>query len=459
MTDSRICFDRSLIERYNINGPRYTSYPSAAEFDDTYSANDYVDSLTRSNESGTDLSLYIHVPFCQQLCYYCGCNKVVTRHTGKFDGYVDTVLTEARMHREHVVSRRMVRQVHFGGGTPSYLTDQQLDRLLSGLRDIYSLSEAPEVSIEVDPRTVDGQRIGALRQMGFNRLSLGIQDFDPQVQKAINRIQPYDDVSEVVVGARDARFSSLSFDLIYGLPMQTVQGFNRTLDQVLQLRPDRIALYNYAHLPQRFKAQRLINTRDLPSPDVRLNLLEGAITRLTESGYVYIGMDHFALPEDSLTRALRDGSLQRNFQGYSTHAACDLIGLGVSAISHPARAFAQNARETIRYQTAISAGRLAIDRGLRVNRDDEIRADAISRIMCQSALDLSQLSSHWNIDAPEYFSSEWRELRKLESDELITLHGNRLVVSPKGRLLLRVIAMVFDQYRQSSARPAFSRVL
>ena len=458
MNRSSICFDRRLIQRYDVNGPRYTSYPSAAEFAEGFTSSEYKDALSKSNERSHPLSLYVHVPFCQQLCYYCGCNKVVTRHTEKFDGYVDTVIAEAQLHREHLTDRP-VHQVHFGGGTPSYLNDEQLDRLLGGLRATYRFDEEPEVSIEVDPRTVDGKRIGDLRHLGFNRLSLGIQDFDPDVQQAINRIQPFDDVAEVVGGARDAHFGSLSFDLIYGLPMQSVAGFDRTLDRVLMLRPDRIALYNYAHLPQRFRAQRLIRTEDIPSPETKLNLLERAISRLAAAGYVYIGMDHFALPKDSLTNALLEGSLQRNFQGYSTHAACDLVGLGVSAISNPHRAFAQNAREVIRYQAAINAGKLAVDRGIALTRDDEIRADAISRIMCQSTLDLNQLSAKWEIDAPAYFTSEWKDLQPLEADGLITVDGQRFEVSPRGRLLLRIIAMVFDHYRHSANRPAFSKVL
>jgi oxygen-independent coproporphyrinogen-3 oxidase len=341
----KVCFDTDLIVRYGGRGPRYTSYPTALQFNDEFTADNYRDNAAASNESNVPLSLYVHIPFCHSLCYYCGCNKIITRNQERVTRYLEMLYREIDMQAKLFDKTRKIEQLHFGGGTPTYLDRDQLDALMAKLRSAFTFDESEdrEFSIEVDPRTVDENGIRHLAELGFNRLSLGIQDFDPVVQDAVNRTQTTDDVLNLVLAAREAGFESISFDLIYGLPHQTVVSFDATLDLVIGMRPDRLAVYNYAHLPQRFKGQRMINDIDIPSPEVKLDILHRTIDRLCDTGYQYIGMDHFALPEDELVVARANGTLQRNFQGYSTHRECDLIALGVSAIGSIGNVFAQNA--------------------------------------------------------------------------------------------------------------------
>jgi len=443
-----ICFDQDLIERYDGRGPRYTSYPTALQFSERLTEADYRANALASNASGAPLSLYVHIPFCHSLCYYCGCNKIVTRNQARVARYMEILHEEIRRQSELFDRTRLTTQLHFGGGTPTYLDREQMDSLMAALRDAFSFddSEAREFSIEVDPRTVDGSGIRRLAELGFNRLSLGIQDFDPTVQEAVNRMQSFQEVRQLVADARATGFKSISFDLIYGLPHQNVASFDATLDRVISLRPDRLAVYNYAHLPERFKGQRMINAADIPAPSTKLDILHRTIDRLSESGYVYIGMDHFALPGDDLVLARSDGTLQRNFQGYSTHGECDLVGLGVSSISSIGNVYSQNAVTTMEYETLIEKGHLPIKKGIAVDDDDLVRADVIQALMCYDRLDFDEFDAGHGIEFRRYFAAELERLQSLADDDLIELQASGIAITPKGRLLLRSIAMVFDRH-------------
>ncbi|MBT8082182.1 MAG: oxygen-independent coproporphyrinogen III oxidase [Gammaproteobacteria bacterium] len=443
-----VCFDQDLIVRYGGRGPRYTSYPTALQFTDTLTADDYREAAKKSNDSDVPLSLYVHIPFCHSLCYYCGCNKIVTRNEERVARYMEMLYREIEMQSALFDRSRKVEQLHFGGGTPTYLDEQQLGALMAHLRASFNFDESDnrEFSIEVDPRTVDEQRIRELWDLGFNRLSLGIQDFNEDVQKAVNRAQSPAEVRALVDAARDAGFGSISFDLIYGLPHQTVESFNTTLDIVVGMQPDRLAVYNYAHLPQRFKGQRMINADDIPAPETKLDLLRHTIEKLCGVGFVYIGMDHFALPDDELVIARGNGTLQRNFQGYSTHRHCDLIALGVSGIGGIGNMFAQNSITTMEYEEIIERGELPIRKGLIVDDDDLVRAAVIQDLMCYDRLDYEDFGQRIGIDFREYFADEVAKLDVLEQDGLIELSDAGIEITPKGRLLLRNIAMTFDRY-------------
>ena len=444
----KVCFDTDLIVRYGGRGPRYTSYPTALQFSEDLTADDYRENAIASNASGVPLSLYVHIPFCHTLCYYCGCNKIVTRNQDRVDRYIEMLYREIEMQSELFDESRKIEQLHFGGGTPTYLDKEQLDDLMAKLRGAFTFDESDnrEFSIEVDPRTVDEDGIRHLAELGFNRLSLGIQDFDPIVQEAVNRAQTTDDVLGLVLAARDSGFESISFDLIYGLPHQSVESFDKTLELVIGMRPDRLAVYNYAHLPRRFKGQRMINDDDIPSPEVKLDILHRTIDSLCDSGYEYIGMDHFALPEDELVLARKNGTLQRNFQGYSTHRECDLVALGVSAIGSIGNVFAQSSVSTIEYEALIENGQLPIRKGIAVDDDDLLRADVIQALMCYDELSFDKFGAEHNIDFAEYFAAEIERLQPLADDGLIELDQSGVVITQKGRLLLRSIAMVFDRY-------------
>jgi len=448
MSTESVCFDLDLIRRYDGRGPRYTSYPTALQFNDRLTAQQYIDNAKASNASGVPLSLYVHIPFCHTLCYYCGCNKIVTRNEERVAKYMRNLYREIEMQSELFDRSRVVEQLHFGGGTPTYLDDAQMRDLLAKIRSAFTLDESDgrQFSIEVDPRTVTEDDIRTLTELGFNRLSLGIQDFDTTVQKAVNRMQSADEVRTLVDASRGAGFKSVSFDLIYGLPHQSVASFDATLDTVIDMRPDRFAVYNYAHLPQRFKGQRMINAEDIPAPEVKLDILENTIERLTGAGYIYIGMDHFALPDDELVLARRDGTLQRNFQGYSTHRHCDLVSIGVSSISHINNVYAQNSVTTMEYQTCIEHDHLPIVKGLEVDEDDQLRAEVIQALMCYDALDFDDFGRQHGIEFRNYFASEIDRLKPLADDELIELSDAGVRITPKGRLLLRNIAMTFDRY-------------
>jgi len=447
-TRQEVCFDQELIKRYDGRGPRYTSYPTALQFEETFTTDDYRRNAKASNASGRPLSLYVHIPFCKTLCYYCACNKIVTHNVERVQKYMRHLGQEIDMQSALFDRSRKIEQLHFGGGTPTYLNETELRALMAHLGSAFTfdVNDTREFSIEVDPRTVDSNMMRVLAELGFNRLSLGIQDFDEQVQRSVNRIQSADDVDSLVWDARENKFKSISFDLIYGLPHQTVESFNRTLDIALEMRPDRLAIYNYAHLPARFKGQRMINEADIPTPQTKLEILHHTIDKLAASEYVYIGMDHFALPEDDLVKAQAAGTLQRNFQGYSTHSECDLIGLGVSAIGSIGNVFNQNTPSTIEYETILHEGQLPIKRGIEVDTDDLIRADVIKRLMCYDRLVFSEFDSAHQIEFRHYFSKELERLEPLAIDALITLSDQEIAITPKGRLLLRSIAMVFDRH-------------
>ncbi len=443
-----VCFDEDLIRRYAGRGPRYTSYPTALQFDTALTAEHYRQNAIESNARGLPLSVYVHIPFCHTLCYYCGCNKIVTRNQARVQRYLDNLNTEIELQAELFSKDRKVEQLHFGGGTPTYLNDLQLRAVMEQLRSKFNFdqSDAHEFSIEVDPRTVSPRSLGQLAAFGFNRLSLGVQDFDAMVQQAINRLQTPESIKALVDASRQSGFRSVSFDLIYGLPRQTVSTFDATLDLVIAMRPDRLAVYNYAHLPERFRGQRMIKADDLPSPQTKLDILGRTIQRLGHAGYVYIGMDHFALPEDDLVTARRERTLQRNFQGYSTHRQCDLVSLGVSSISSIGSVFAQNATSTMEYEALIEAGRLPIRKGIRVDADDALRAAAIQSLMCYDSLEFADYERENGVQFASYFADELEKLEPLQADGLVSLDAGAIRITPRGRLLLRNIAMVFDRY-------------
>ena len=446
--NTNVCFDPDLVERYGGRGPRYTSYPTALQFDEKFTAADYDRVALVSTASGRPLSVYVHIPFCQSLCYYCACNKIVTRNADRVRNYLVNLEREIDLQSALFDDSRRVEQLHFGGGTPTYLNQKQMWALMADLRQAFPFDESGhrEFSIEVDPRAVERNTISQLADLGFNRLSLGVQDFDQQVQKSVNRMQSVEQVCKLVSDAKENYFQSVSFDLIYGLPHQTVQSFDRTLDLVLAIRPERLAIYNYAHLPARFKGQRMINDADIPSPQTKLEILHHTIDKLGDSDYEYIGMDHFALPDDDLVAAKKNGTLQRNFQGYSTHGGCDLIGLGVSAISRIGNAYAQNSTSTSEYESLLTDGYLPIMRGIEVDQDDQLRADVIQRLMCHDGLSFSDFERSHDICFKSYFHNELINLAPLAKDGLVHVDEDEIEVTASGKLLMRSVAMIFDRH-------------
>ncbi|KAA0010294.1 oxygen-independent coproporphyrinogen III oxidase [Billgrantia pellis] len=445
-----LLFNRPLVEKYDRPGPRYTSYPTAPQFHAAFAEDDYRAAAERSNRVAAPkpLSVYVHIPFCKSLCYYCACNKIITHNTERAAEYLEWLKQEIRVQGALFDESRRMTQLHLGGGTPTYLSNAQLGELMVALDEAFHFAEASEreFSLEVDPRTVTPEQIHELHDLGFNRLSFGVQDFDPGVQKAVNRVQSEEQVIELVAAARAAGFQSVSVDLIYGLPLQTVASFDATLDKIIALRPDRIAAYSYAHLPELFKAQRLIRPEDMPPPERKLELLELTIGRLTAAGYVYIGMDHFALPEDELTLARENGTLQRNFQGYSTHADCDMIGLGITSIGKVGDSYSQNVKETAQYQHRLEGDRLPVMRGYRLNDDDRLRRDVINALMCHGRIDMGNVEARHDIVFRDYFADALGELEEMQADGLLTLHDGAIEVLPAGRLMMRNMAMAFDAY-------------
>jgi oxygen-independent coproporphyrinogen-3 oxidase len=443
-------FPSELITKYGLAGPRYTSYPTALQFHEGFDAEAYRRHVRNSNDDliPKPLSLYVHIPFCKQLCYYCACNKKVTRNTQLAQVYLQHLDKEIEMQGELFDRDRQVIQLHFGGGTPTYYDDIQLRHIVEQLSAnfLLSRSDSREFSIEIDPRTVDEERITMLADMGFNRVSMGIQDFDPDVQKAVNRVQDEEKTLRLIEASRESGFNSVSVDLIYGLPLQTAKSFEKTIDSVLTARPNRLSVYNYAHLPHLFRAQRMITSEQVPAPEVRLQLLASTIKKLVDAGYVYIGMDHFALPDDELSIAMDNGTLQRNFQGYSTCRETDLVGMGVSAIGKVGNSFAQNLKDIRAWQAAIDEGRLPIWRGLSLSGEDRLRRGVISAIMCQGFVRFGDFERKYGIDFNDHFALELELLKPLEDDGLIELTERTIEVTPTGLLLLRVIAMKFDEY-------------
>lgn len=454
--------DATLIRRYDCHGPRYTSYPTAMQFQAGFDEQSYRRVALLSNAgSPRPLSIYVHVPFCARPCFYCGCNKIITRNPVHAEQYLQRLFREIELQSTLFERRRTVRQLHFGGGTPTYLTMAQLGKLFEQLGRHFNIDRSGqrEFSIEIDPRTLGTSTLSALAELGFNRLSLGVQDFDPRVQRAVNRLQSAGQIAECRVQAHALGYRSVSFDLIYGLPLQTVDSFGETLDTVVRMRPDRIAAYGYAHMPRLFKAQRAIRANQLPDAETRLQLLALTVERLTEAGYVYIGMDHFALPDDDLARAMRDGSLHRSFQGYSTHGDCDLIGLGVSAIGAVGNSYSQNRKDLSGYYASLDQGRLPVDRGIALSMDDLLRRDVIQRLMCQGELCMSEIEDRYALDFSDYFANELAALNALAGDGLITSEADTIYVTERGRALLRTIAMVFDAYLPRAAGTQFSKVI
>jgi oxygen-independent coproporphyrinogen-3 oxidase len=454
--------DLDLIRRMDRNGPRYTSYPTADRFVEAFDADTYKSWVARRNIGGIRraLSIYIHLPFCSTVCFYCACNKVVTRDRSKGDKYLQYLFREIDMQGPLFGDDRQVEQMHWGGGTPTFFAMDQLASLWSHLRRHFEMSPDGEYSIELDPRSIDSSEMQSLRDMGFNRVSLGVQDFDPEVQRAVNRIQSEEQTLAVMRAAREAGFASINVDLIYGLPRQNLLSFNRTLGRVIAAAPDRIAIYNYAHLPTRFKPQRRIAESELPTPEIKLKLLGLAAQRLGDAGYVYIGMDHFARPEDSLAVAQRHGHLHRNFQGYSTHAECDLIGLGVSAIGAIGPTYSQNHRHLETYYDAVDRGVLPVARGLELSADDLLRRAVIQALSCQFKLSKRSISIAYLLDFDRYFREELQELRQLAVDGLVQLDDEWITVTPRGRMLIRNVCMVFDRYLQRERETMrYSRVI
>ncbi|MEO7064901.1 MAG: oxygen-independent coproporphyrinogen III oxidase [Dokdonella sp.] len=446
-------FDRELIAQYDVNAPRYTSYPTAPHFRTDFVEADLRRAIRMSNDDPIprDLSAYLHIPFCMSPCYYCGCARIITRDRSKAAAYLARLYREIEQVATCFDRDRRLAQLHFGGGTPNFLDAQQLLELVESLGQHFSFSRNAkrEFGIELDPRFCDEAYARQICDAGINRVSIGVQDFDPAVQEAVNRIQSVDETAAVMAGARAGGVRSINLDLIYGLPRQTPDSFARTLDQVIALRPDRIAAYGYAHLPERFKAQRQIDKYDLPDATTRLTLLQQTVEMLTAAGYVHIGVDHFALPDDDLALAAVAGTLQRNFQGYSTHAACDLIGFGMSAISHIGPSFSQNAKDLVGYYAALDNGHLPVARGLWLGDDDLLRADLIQRLMCAGTLDIDAFEARYPVEFEHYFRGSLDRLEPLAADGLVTRTANRITVTARGQFLLRNIAQCFDAYFES----------
>jgi oxygen-independent coproporphyrinogen-3 oxidase len=452
----------ALIAKYDRSGPRYTSYPTADRFSGDFGVEDYLQAARESNRRGGLLSLYFHIPFCSTVCFYCACNKVVTKDRSKAAPYLSRLYKEIAMQGELFDRGRTVTQLHWGGGTPTFISHDEMSELMRVTGEHFSLlsDDSGEYSIEIDPREAGADTIAHLRGLGFNRISLGVQDFDPEVQRAVNRMQSREETLAVIDAIRANGFHSLSLDLIYGLPHQSVASFAETVEQVIDLQPDRLSVFNYAHLPERFKPQRRINEADLPSAAEKLDILRMTGEKLAQAGYVYIGMDHFARPDDSLAIAQQEGHLYRNFQGYSTQADCDLVAMGVTAIGSVADTYSQNTRDMDQYSAAIDAGKLPIVRGIRLSEDDRIRRAVITQLMCHYSLYFAAVDLAWRIRSRDYFSTELQELEPMVADGLLTLDESGIKVLPAGRPLIRNICMVFDAWLRSSASQArFSRVI
>ena len=456
-----------LLTRLDINGPRYTSYPTADRFVEAFDATQYAQALQQRGQGtgamsggGQGLSVYVHIPFCASVCYYCACNKVITRHHGRAQSYLRALEAEIELVCQHLGRGQLLSQLHLGGGTPTFLSDDELEHLIHRLQSTFRFAPQGEYGIELDPRTVSRERIKRLAAMGFNRISLGVQDFDAAVQQAVHRVQPFDMVAELMGAAREEGLTSINMDLIYGLPKQTPASFARTLERVLALRPDRVAVYAYAHLPQRFKPQRRIDEQALPASVDKVSMLAQAIGSLSDAGYDYIGMDHFALHADSLSQAKRQGRLHRNFQGYSTHADCDLIGLGVSAIGRVGPHYIQNAKTVEEYEDALKRGVLPVARGLALSRDDLVRRAVIMAIMCQGRVDFESIELAYLIDFRQYFAQEMHLLEPLAESGLVQLESDGVRVTPLGWYFVRAVAMAFDRHLQAERiTRQFSRII
>jgi oxygen-independent coproporphyrinogen-3 oxidase len=451
----------ALLEKYCKAGPRYTSYPTAPYFHSDFTDADWREELQAGRDSGRELSLYVHIPFCDSLCWYCGCNMVATRDYGRAERYLEVLFREIEQVNGLVSGQRAVEQLHWGGGTPTFLKPDDLQRLFEALVARFTVAMDAEIGCEVDPRELTRDHVQALKDLGFNRISVGVQDLDERVQRAINRVQPESLIREVYGWMREAGFESINLDLMVGLPHQTVESFARTLDTVIALRPDRLAVFTYAHVPWMKKHQKLISEADLPDFHTRIALQELLFDRLTGAGYVYIGMDHYALPDDELVVAQRNKTLHRNFQGYTTHKDCDVLAFGASAISQTEHVYAQNLKKLPEYRARLDAGRLATERGIRVSRQDRLHRDAITRIMCDLELDAAAFGRDWSIDFEAQFGCR-RGLEAMAADGLVAMDGPVIRVTETGRLFLRNIAMLFDAYQGQAAAgesPRYSKTV
>ncbi|KNE85170.1 oxygen-independent coproporphyrinogen III oxidase [Aggregatibacter aphrophilus] len=454
---SEIIWDLALIQKYNQSGPRYTSYPTALEFNENYTNDDFIAATQRY--PARPLSLYVHIPFCHKLCYFCGCNKVITRHQHKADIYLDFLEKEIK-ERSKLFTNRVATQVHWGGGTPTYLTEEQSARLMNMLREHFNIAENAEVSIEMDPREIELSMLEHLRNIGFNRISMGVQDFNKDVQKAVNREQDEAFVNALLIRARELGFQSTNLDLIYGLPLQTVESFMFTLQKVIELNPDRLSIFNYAHLPSRFAGQAKIKDWQLPKPETKLDILQKTIQTLGNAGYKFIGMDHFAKPDDELAIAQQKGILHRNFQGYTTQEECDLLGLGVSAISLLGDTYAQNQKDLKTYYANVDETGIALHKGLAMTEEDCLRRDVIKQLICNFKLAYAPLEKQYHIDFKQHFAEDLALLAPLAADGLLEIGDEQIVVSAKGRLLIRNICLCFDTYSRAQAKQQqFSRII
>ena len=461
MSAQATTFDWDLIQRYNAAGPRYTSYPTAVQFTDAFCAADYLEQADRSNASGTPLSIYVHIPFCSHLCFYCGCNKIVTKNMGKADAYLERLLKEIALQGRIFDPVRPVKQLHFGGGTPTFYDLPRIRQILDAIELNFNLCREPDrdFSIEIDPRTVEPDTINGLHELGFNRMSIGVQDFDPAVQKAVHRIQSAEQTLSIMQAARDAQVGSVNVDLIYGLPLQSRSSLDTTIRAVIDADPDRICIFNYAHLPERFPPQRRIKDDELPSADEKLAMLQSTVDTLIGAGYRYIGMDHFAKPQDELSLAQDQGHLHRNFQGYTTHAECDLVGIGVSSISSISDCYSQNHCGLDEYYRCIDKDQMPVSRGLSLDTDDRLRRHVIMQLMCFGTLDFGTVEEEYDIGFNDYFGSELLRLHDMEADGLLTLDSRQLSVTAAGWALVRNISAVFDKYLAQTSNQRFSRFI
>ena len=455
MHSNKIIVDIDLLKKYDRPGPRYTSYPTAPHFHEGVGETEYLEHLKRDNDQNPDqpISLYFHLPFCDTLCYFCGCNMMVTRNRDKIDLYIDYLEKSVLQLHPHINKNRKVAQLHWGGGTPTHLSPDQIRRLGTVIHRYFDFTDNAEVGVEIDPRELTRDHMLALHEMGFNRCSMGVQDFDAKVQKTVNRIQPEEMTRQTVGWARELGFQSLNLDLMYGLPYQQRDSFSKTIDAILEMNPDRLAVFNYAHLPHMIKHQRLIKDEWLPTPEEKLDLLKLSIERLTEAGYVYIGMDHFAKPQDELTVAMQNGTLYRNFQGYSTHAGLNLFALGITSIGMLSDMYVQNYKHLDEYYHCIDNDKMPVMRGVILTKDDILRRDVITELMCNFKLDKATIEKKYGIEFDSYFADALTELKGLEADDLIRLETDALYVSTAGRLLIRNIGMCFDAYLNQEGGP------
>jgi oxygen-independent coproporphyrinogen-3 oxidase len=455
-------WDDGLIRNYDLAGPRYTSYPTAPQFREDFSWVELLRAIARSNSRQRPLSLYFHIPFCDTLCYYCGCHKIVTSNKGRAAPYLQRLIAELKLQAANFDRSRPVKQLHWGGGTPTFISETEMTELMQATRNEFRLldDDTGDYAIEVHPGQLEVGTISHLRRLGFNRISMGVQDFDERVQKAVNRFNSLAQVRDLVKAVRQQHFHSLSMDLIYGLPLQTPASVAQTLSYIVDLSPERISLFNYAHLPERFRSQRLINAADLPSAATKLEILHSAIEQLQAAGYVYLGMDHFVKPGDSLAKAQASGNLQRNFQGYSTHGDCDLIALGVSAISAIDDVYVQNAKDLKTYQHKLDLGQLPFERGLTLTAEDKLRQFVIGQLICHLRLEYADVEKVFNLNPREHFASELRQLAPMIEDGLLSLHDWGIEVHNRGRLLIRRLCMVFDEYlQQGNPQIRYSKII